>query len=162
MTTPVAESTRHELRSFAVERRIAACPAEFIELTDDVSSARSGIPTSRRRSLAQPDLDHLPHRRALDRHERRHHDLHARLRPHAAGHDVVAGDARPSCSATPSCSSRWFSTRTPARNTACPFRCCAARRLASRAQTSRRCCARSSRAAGSAFRRGSAGWRCTS
>ena len=36
-------------------------------------------------------LVHLQHRRALDRHERGDHHLHARLGPDAAGHDVVAG-----------------------------------------------------------------------
>ena len=40
-----------------------------------------------------PHLVHLSHRRALDRDERGHHHLHARLRADAAGHDVVAGDA---------------------------------------------------------------------
>src|SRR5688572_23714798 len=35
---------------------------------------------------------YLPHRRALDRHERGHHHLHAGLRPDAAGDVVVTGN----------------------------------------------------------------------
>ena len=66
-----------------------------------------GLRRAARRRLRQPPLEpgpradasrpphvvHLPHRRALDRHERGHHHLHARVGADAAGDDVVAGDA---------------------------------------------------------------------
>ena len=39
----------------------------------------------------EPDVVHVSHRRAVDRHERGDHHLHARLWPDAAGHELVAG-----------------------------------------------------------------------
>ena len=50
-------------------------------------------PRPRADAAVAPHLVHLSHRRALDRHERGDHHLHARVGPAAAGHDVVAGDA---------------------------------------------------------------------
>ena len=47
---------------------------------------------SRADAARAPHVVYLSHRRALDRHERGHHHLHARLGSDATGHDVVAGD----------------------------------------------------------------------
>ena len=58
---------------------------------------RVGEPAVERRSCADAVIAahvvDLSHRRVVDRHERGHHDLHARVRSDAAGDDVVAGDA---------------------------------------------------------------------
>ena len=79
-------------------------PGRPVAASPDVRRLASFVETDRGRPaspLWNPDLAptralaadvvHLPHRRALDRHERGHHHLHARVGPHAAGDDVVGG-----------------------------------------------------------------------
>ena len=70
----------------------AAAEPDFVELTDDLSASPLWNPDLAPTPARAPHLVHLSHRRAVDRHERGHHHLHARLRADAAGHDVVAGD----------------------------------------------------------------------
>ena len=80
---PTAERPPHGLTLRRARLRRAA---------DDLSASPLWNPDLAPTPLDAAHLVHLPHRRALDRHERGHHHLHARLRPDAAGHDVVAGD----------------------------------------------------------------------
>ena len=68
--------------------RPASDAPDFVEI--DRGSLRQPALESRPRADAAraAHLVHLPHRRALDRHERGHHHLHARLGADAAGHDA--------------------------------------------------------------------------
>ena len=66
---------------------------DFVEVTEDLSAQPPLESRPRADAAVAPHVVHVSHRRALDRHERGDHHLHARLRPHAAGHDVAAGDA---------------------------------------------------------------------
>ena len=67
---------------------------DVVELVDARTSPHSPLwnPDLAPTPLVAAHLVHVSHRRALDRHERGDHHLHACLRPDAAGHDVVAGD----------------------------------------------------------------------
>ena len=88
-------------------RPLDACAATRLRRADRGPLGQPALESRPRADAARAaHVVHLSHRRALDRHERGHHHLHARLRPDAAGHDLVAGDARRSCSATSSCSCR--------------------------------------------------------
>ena len=60
--------------------------------TEDISRQPALEPRPRADAARAPHLVHLQHRGALDRDERGHHHLHARLGPHAAGDELVAGD----------------------------------------------------------------------
>ncbi len=64
---------------------------DFVELTEDVSSSPLWNRGPRAHLAGEPHVVHVSHRRAVDRHERGDHHLHARLGTHAARHDVVAG-----------------------------------------------------------------------
>ena len=91
-TTPKGYAPQKATRSASRVGRMSGSRPDFVELAEDVSAQPALEPRSRADAAGTADLVDLSHRRALDRDERGHHHLHARLRPDAAGHGVVAGD----------------------------------------------------------------------
>ena len=88
----------HDAEGYATERdrrRQAIGPSGYRQEFRRTNRRRLFQPALERGPRAhvagQPDVVHLSHRGALDRHERGDHHLHARLGTDAARHDVVAG-----------------------------------------------------------------------
>ena len=86
----------HEERR-AGRRRVTAVPlagatTEFVTTDEDLSHSPLWNHDLAPTPLSRAHVVHVQHRGAVDRHERRHHDVHARVRADDAGHDVVAGD----------------------------------------------------------------------